>query len=105
MYRKAIPQLGDKRLYYNAVLRYFYCRMCQYIKIKNLDFPLYMSNNKYNRKEIVRIRCPNILCLYEWNYKGILKFYATCPNCRKCIRIDENAVSNSQTMAVGVPIS
>jgi hypothetical protein len=31
-----------------------------------------MTTNNYSRKEIVRIRCPNILCQYEWNYKGIL---------------------------------
>lgn len=52
---------------------------------------------------MVRIRCPNVLCLYEWNYRGTLRFYATCPNCRKNIRICEHMVP--EHVAIGDPIS
>jgi hypothetical protein len=43
-------------------------------------------------KEYIKIRCPNILCLYEWKYRGRFRFYATCTSCRRNVRISENKV-------------
>ena len=29
----------------------------------------------------MKLKCNNKKCLYEWEYKGNSKFYATCPRC------------------------
>lgn len=28
-------------------------------------------------------------CDYEWDYKGSREYYATCPNCKSSVRIDD----------------
>ena len=38
------------------------------------------------------IQCPNADCRYGWNYKGSLRIYATCPSCRRHVKIAENKV-------------
>ena len=43
----------------------------------------------------MRIRCPNIQCRHEWQYKGSMFFYATCPNCRHNVRLDRNKVEST----------
>ena len=47
-----------------------------------------MSNTKNSGGTI--IRCPNSYCDYTWRYLGKFAFYATCPSCRKNIKIPEN---------------
>ena len=34
---------------------------------------------------VVKVKCP--YCGYEWNYKGKLRRYATCPSCMKKVKI------------------
>lgn len=29
----------------------------------------------------VIVKCPNKECLYQWNYRGLSKFYTSCPRC------------------------
>jgi hypothetical protein len=43
-------------------------------------------------KRHVKIRCPKRNCGYTWNYGGQFLFYATCPQCRKSVKISENKV-------------
>lgn len=38
------------------------------------------------------IHCPNSNCDYTWRYSGRLSFYATCPSCRRNIKIAENKI-------------
>ena len=48
---------------------------------------------KENEKGIrMRIQCPNSECRYGWNYRGSLRIYATCPSCRRHVKIAENKV-------------
>jgi hypothetical protein len=38
------------------------------------------------------IKCPNRDCEYSWWYSGRLVLYATCPSCRRNIKVSENKV-------------
>lgn len=40
----------------------------------------------------IMVRCPNLKCGYEWRYLGRFSFYATCPSCRRNVKISENKV-------------
>ena len=33
----------------------------------------------------MRVKCH--ICKYEWNYKGLNKFYATCPRCLRKVKL------------------
>lgn len=35
----------------------------------------------------MKIKCPK--CKHEWNYKGKSKFYVTCPQCYRKVKIKE----------------
>ena len=37
----------------------------------------------------MKLKCPNNVCNYEWNYKGKAKFYTSCPRCRFNVKIKE----------------
>ena len=55
--------------------------------------PLVYVNNKMNKPKVSQgtvIHCPNSSCDYTWRYLGRFSFYATCPSCRKNIKIAEN---------------
>ena len=45
----------------------------------------------------IQIRCNNPACLYEWRYTGHFFFYATCPSCRRNIRISQNRIEMLQS--------
>ncbi len=49
------------------------------------------------------IRCPNPICgNYEWRYRGRFTVFATCPSCRRNIRISSNKVESPlQSAKVG----
>lgn len=48
------------------------------------------------------IHCPNSSCNYTWRYSGKFVFFATCPSCRKNIKIAENKIkSQLQSVEVG----
>ena len=51
---------------------------------------------KYSVEKYVEIRCPNTSCLYEWKYRGRFRFYATCPSCRRNVKISENKIGTLQ---------
>ena len=51
----------------------------------------------------VWIRCPNIHCAYEWHYTGRFFIYATCPSCRKNVKISQNKVESPQPHKVPRP--
>ena len=38
------------------------------------------------------IQCPNLECKYRWEYKGRLVFYASCPSCRRNLKIKDNRI-------------
>jgi hypothetical protein len=43
----------------------------------------------------IRIRCPNPICEdYQWTYRGRLLVYATCPSCKRNIRISQNKIES-----------
>lgn len=37
----------------------------------------------------MKIRCGNPKCLYQWDYKGVNPFYATCPMCMRKVSLSE----------------
>jgi len=37
----------------------------------------------------MRLKCEK--CGYEWDYKGRMTHYATCPNCRRAVEIRKQA--------------
>jgi hypothetical protein len=47
-------------------------------------------------KKHVKMRCPNRNCEYEWDYGGRFDIYATCPSCRRNVRISENRIETLQ---------
>ncbi len=42
----------------------------------------------------MKLKCSNKKCDYEWEYKGRMKFYATCPNCRYKVKIKNDGSKN-----------
>ena len=61
-------------------------------------------NNNMTMKESqgTVIHCPNSNCDYTWRYSGRLSFYATCPSCRKNVKIAENKIKPQlQSVKVG----
>lgn len=51
----------------------------------------------------IPLHCPNTECRYKWRYTGRLFIYATCPCCRKNVRISQNRVDLPQTPQVRGP--
>jgi hypothetical protein len=47
------------------------------------------------------LRCPNPNCQYTWSYHGRFIFYATCPACRRNVKIPENKMESLQSVKVG----
>jgi hypothetical protein len=48
----------------------------------------------------ILINCPNPKCKYRWKYGGSL-LYATCPSCRRNVKILENKMESLQSAQVG----
>jgi hypothetical protein len=48
----------------------------------------------------VPLRCSNTKCGYEWQYTGRFFIYATCPSCRRNVKIAENKVETLQSVQV-----
>jgi hypothetical protein len=44
------------------------------------------------------IHCPNPSCDYTWNYAGRFFLYATCPSCRRNVKISENKVEKPASL-------
>jgi hypothetical protein len=40
----------------------------------------------------ILIKCPKPECEYSWWYSGRLVVYATCPSCRRNIKVSENKI-------------
>jgi hypothetical protein len=59
-----------------------------------------IANNKSNLKRIL-IRCPNSNCGYTWMYSGRFLYYATCPSCRRNVKIQDNKIEWPQSVPVG----
>lgn len=59
-----------------------------------------IANNKANLKQ-TWIRCPNSECQYIWLYSGRFFYYATCPSCRRNVKIQENKIESPQSVQVG----
>lgn len=38
---------------------------------------------------MVELKCPKDDCGKEWNYKGTSKFYITCPQCHRKIKLED----------------
>jgi hypothetical protein len=62
-----------------------------------MNSPVNSSMNytkKMNRKKkSVILQCPNVACNYRWIYSGKFFLYATCPSCRRNVKILENKSS------------
>ena len=46
-----------------------------------------------HEKEAIKLRCPNMSCRHEWNYRGNSKFYASCSFCRTNVHVVRDRVS------------
>jgi hypothetical protein len=55
-----------------------------------------------NQKQI-QMTCPNPDCNYRWIYTGRLLHYATCPSCRRNVKIQDNKMETPQSVQVGSP--
>ncbi len=53
------------------------------------------SNRKF-------IQCPNPECKHRWEYRGRLLFYASCPSCRKNLKIKDNQILEG-VHEIGIP--
>ena len=49
------------------------------------------------------LQCPNPECKYRWIYGGKFFLYATCPSCRRNVKILENKISSLQPDQVERP--
>ena len=51
----------------------------------------------------VWIRCPSPICgNYEWQYRGRFFLYATCPSCKRNVKISSNKIEKPlQSVQVG----
>ena len=58
-----------------------------------------LSQQKQRTKADIWLRCPNPICNWEWNYRGHFFIYASCPSCRKNIKIQENKIIESQSLS------
>jgi hypothetical protein len=66
-----------------------------------------MTMNIHSMKEAVRvsekrlgilIQCPHSDCKYKWKYRGRFLFYASCPSCRRNLKIGENQITEANTV-------
>lgn len=55
-----------------------------------------ISSDVPNSKGVL-VHCTNKECRYKWLYKGRSIFYASCPCCRRNIRITDNKVESLQS--------
>jgi hypothetical protein len=44
------------------------------------------------------IHCSTRECRYTWYYTGNMRFYATCPSCKRNVRIEKNKISDAKGM-------
>jgi hypothetical protein len=49
-----------------------------------------------NGKQGMLIKCPHPDCEYLWRYSGRSVVYATCPSCRRNIKVSENKIKTLQ---------
>lgn len=40
------------------------------------------------------LKCNNKLCMHEWDFKGLAKFYTSCPICRHLVKINREEKNN-----------
>ena len=59
-----------------------------------------ISNNESSRN--VLIHCPNLKCEYTWWYLGRFFYYATCPSCRRNVKIQENKIPSPESEQVAI---
>jgi hypothetical protein len=57
-------------------------------------------NSHTTAEKGILVRCPNSDCTYLWRYAGRFILYATCPSCRRNIKILENAIKSPQSVQV-----
>jgi hypothetical protein len=50
----------------------------------------------------IELECP--YCGYKWSYGGRFFIYATCPSCRRNIRINENKVVEVSSLLQSVTV-
>jgi hypothetical protein len=66
-----------------------------------------MNRNMMNQSNVpkqklgVFVRCNNESCNKEWLYRGNGLFYATCPCCRRNVKLSENKIKVPQSFEVG----
>jgi hypothetical protein len=63
-----------------------------------------MQNIISEEKEGVYVHCSNTRCNYRWRYKGQSTFYASCPYCRRNVKISENKTKSLQSAQVDRPV-
>jgi uncharacterized protein (DUF983 family) len=56
------------------------------------------QQTQQTRKKGILLRCPHEICKGRiWNYRGNMKVYAICPDCRGTVLIAKNKVEDSET--------
>ena len=59
-----------------------------------------ITKNESKLKGIL-IQCPNSKCAYTWMYSGRFYYYATCPSCRRNVKIQDNKIESLQSVQLG----
>ena len=60
-----------------------------------------ISQKEEANQKKVRMRSSNPNCDYSWMYSGRLLYYATCPSCRRNVKIHDNKIELPQSVQVG----
>lgn len=61
-----------------------------------------MSATDITEHKGIGIHCPKTDCGYTWRYNGKFFWYATCPSCRRNIKILDNIVESESPQSVQV---
>jgi len=48
----------------------------------------------------MKVKCSRASCLYEWDYNGKAKWYASCPRCHSSVNLRKFVYQNPVTKHV-----
>jgi hypothetical protein len=53
-----------------------------------------LVHNPTEESNRIFIKCPHDV--YRWKYTGHMQFYATCPSCRRNVKIRQNQIKEEE---------
>jgi hypothetical protein len=58
-------------------------------------------NSRANKEKGILVQCRNLDYMYTWRYAGRFLIYATCPSCRRNVKISDSKTGSLQSAEVG----